>query len=406
MVASRMLQTGIDAGASLPSNKWSRKRNEWTHRDSLFSRKDKMKSLSVFEKPVYKGDNTVMLPSIGTVKVHGDVEDMDMRSFQLVETTRKTTRRTESHNRTYRLHIQVGVKAPKPATSDVIRGIDMGIVHGATTVDLDTGRHAFHDIPKDCRRSKNDTISKMCSELSRKRGGRGNRRIKHGGPGGGNGINGGSSNTSSNNKSKPRNPKSRSYRELQRRIQKKREKIANRQTNWERHASKRIAGGAGTVAMEDLNLNNMTARAKGKGRSAKRGLNREVAYSRPGTFQRQIGQACANAGVVVITVDPKGTSTTCHRCGHKDRESRISQGRFRCTNDKCYNDINADVNAAHNIATKAEAMAAGRPGGSSEGARLRRGIAPARSASKTREPSVGGIARAPVKGKGTTYPCI
>ena len=399
----------IDTAVNLPSNKWSNKRNKWTHRDSLFSMKGEAKSLSVFEKPVYKGNNMVMLPGIGTVKIHGDVEDLDMRSFQLVETTKRTTKRTEDHNRTYRLHIQVRTKAPEPAESGTIRGVDMGIVHGAATADLGTGRHRFHDLPKDCRRVKDDDISKMYSELSQKRGGRGNRRIRQDGKKGG-GVsdgaeskNGTRNNTSGNNRNKPRKPKSRGYRELQRKIRKKREKLANRQTNWERHASKRIADGAGTVAMEDLNLNNMTAKAKGKGSSAKTGLNREMAYSRPGTFQRQIGQACANAGVTVIMVDPKGTSITCHQCGHTDKESRVSRGEFRCTNDKCYNDINADVNAAYNIATKATAKAAGRRGSSSEGARSRRGIAPARSANNTREPSVGGNARAPEKGIGAVH---
>ena len=402
---------GCNNSANLPSNKWSNKRNKWRHRDSLFKRKGEQQSLSVFEKPVHKGNNMVMLPGIGTVKVHGDVEDMDMRSFQLVDTTRKTTRRTESHHRTYRLHIQVRTEAPKPAEYDTIRGVDMGIIYNATTVDLDTGHHKFHDLPNGCRRAKNDDISRMYAELSRKRGGRGNRRIKQDtkeGAGGvsdgadcGNGS-GNTNNTSGNNRNKARKPKSRGYKELQRRIQKKREKLANRQTNWERHASKEIADGAGTVVMEDLNLKNMTAKAKGRGSSAKTGLNREMAYSRPGTFQRQIEGACANAGVAVIMVNPKGTSTTCHRCGHNDKKSRISQGRFRCTNDKCYNDINADVNAAHNIAAKA----AGRQGLSSEGARNQRGIAPARSANSTREPSVGGIARAPAKGKSPGYFCM
>ena len=391
----------IDTAVNLPPNRWSNRRNRWRHRDSLFSRKGEAKSLSVFKCPIYKGNNKVMLPGIGTVKVHGDVEGLDMRSFQLVGTTKRTTRRTKNHNRTYRLHIQVGVRAPKPSESAVIRGVDMGIVHGATTVDLDTGRHRFHDIPDGCRRTKGDEISRMQAVLSRKRGGNGNRRIKHGGSGGGNGING--NNTSGNNRNKARKPKSRGYRELQRKIRKKRGKIANRQTNWERHASKEMADGAGTVAMEDLNLKNMTARAKGRGSSAKRGLNRGMAYSRPGTFQRQIGQACENASVTVITVDPRGTSMTCHVCGNNDRNSRTSQGRFQCTNDKCDNDINADVNAAHNIAVKA---AAGRPGWSSEGARLQSGIAPGRFPDKTREPSVGGIARAPRKGRSTVYFCI
>ena len=168
----------IDTAVNLPSNKWSNKRNKWRHRDSLFKRKGEQRSLSVFEKPVYKGDNTVMLPGIGTVRVHGDVEDLDMLSFQLVETTKKTTKRTKDRHRTYRLHIQVETKAPEPSESTVVRGVDMGIVHGAATADLDTGRHRFHDLPKDCRRAKNDDISKMYSEISRKRGGRGNRRTK------------------------------------------------------------------------------------------------------------------------------------------------------------------------------------------------------------------------------------
>ena len=394
----------IDTAVNLPSNKWSIKRNKWTHRDSLFKRKGEQRSLSVFRNPVYKGNGMLHLPGIGTVRVHGDVDGLDMLSFQLVETTKRTTKRTESHNRTYRLHIQVETKAPEPSESAVIRGVDMGIVHGAATVDLDTGSHAFHDLPKDCRRTKDDDISKMYSELSRKRGGggRGNRRIKQDGNGGsdsvsksadgGAGTNGDTkNNTSGRNSDKPRKPKSRGYRELQRKIRKKREKIANRQTNWERHASKRIADGAGTVVIEDLNVRNMTARGKGRGSSAKTGLNREMAYSRPGTFQRQIGQACANAGVTAITVDPKGTSITCHRCGHSDKESRVSREEFRCTNYNCDNDVNADINAAHNIASKAEAVAAGRPGWSSEGARHQRGIAPARSQTGRESQAPGGL---------------
>ena len=390
---------GGDTGASLPSNKWSNKRNRWSHEGNLFRRKGGRQALCVFKKPVSKGDNIIMLPGIGTVKVHGDVDGLDMRSFQLVETTKKTTRRTEGHNRTYRLHIQVGMEAPKPETSNVIRGVDMGIVHNATAVDLDTGYTEFHDIPDGSRRTKGDEISKMCAELSRKRGGSGNRRIKARKGG----ANDGDKNTNGNNRNRFRKPKSRSYKDLQRKIQKKREKVANRQTNWERHASKKIADGAGTVAIEDLNVRNMTARAKGRGSSAKTGLNREMAYSRPRTFLSQIEQTCKNMGVAVITVDPRGTSTTCHMCGRRDKNSRTSQGRFQCTNDNCDNDINADVNAAHNIAVKATA---GRQGLSSQGARFQRGIAPARSANNMREASMGGITRAPEKDRGTVYFCI
>ena len=218
----------IDTAANLPSNKWSNKRNKWRHRNSLFSKKGEMKSLSVFEKPVYKGNNIVMLPGIGTVKVHGDVEWLDMRSFQLVETTKKTTKHTENHNRTYRLHIQVETKAPEPSESTIVRGVDMGIVHGAATADLGTSHHTFYDLPKDCRRSKDDDISRMYSELSQKRGRRGNRRIRQNAKEGadcGNGTNDkDNNNTRGYNRNKARKPKSRGYKELHRKIRKKRER--------------------------------------------------------------------------------------------------------------------------------------------------------------------------------------
>ena len=400
----------IDTAANLPPNKWSHRRNRWSHRGNLFRRKCERQALCVFGKPVPKGNNIIMLPGIGTVKVHGDVEGLDMRSFQLVEMTKRITRRTEDCNRTYRLHIQTRTKAPKPSESAVVRGVDMGIVHNATTVDLDTGHPTFYDIPKDCKRTKNDGISKMHADLSRKRGGSGNRRIRQNGKGDSRGDASKQDKTGGQGRinrkagrNRPRRPKSRSYRELQRRIRKKREKITNRQTNWERHASKRMADGAGTVSMENLNLRNMTAKAKGWGRSAKTGLNREMAYSRPRTFLSQIEQTCKNMGVAVITVDPKGTSITCHRCSHKDKNSSISQAEFQCTNHDCGYAGNADVNAAHNIAVKATA---GRQGLSSQDARFQRGIAPARSANQTREPSVGGIDRAPEKDRSTVYFCI
>ena len=390
---------GIGTAANLPPNKWSGKRNRWSRANGLFRKKGERQALCVLERPVPKGGGLLHLPGIGTVRMHGDVEGLDMRSFQLVETTKKTTRRTGDRDRTYRLHVQARVEAPKSVECDIIRGVDMGIVHSATTVDLDTGYTEFHDIPDGCRRTKNDDISRMCAELSRKRGGSGNRRIRQNGKSGRQDKTGGQDRTNMKARhNRPRKPKSRGYKELQRRIRKRREKVANRQTDRERHASKRIADGAGTVVIEDLKVKNMTARAKGKGSSAKTGLNREMAYSRPGTFQRRIEGACANAGVKVISVYPGGTSTTCYMCGRRDKGSRVSQAEFICTNHKCECHINADVNAAYNIAARA---AAGRRGTSSKGARFQAGIAPGRSANNTQEPRVGGIAGAPEKGKST-----
>ena len=56
------------------------------------------------------------------------------------------------------------------------------------------------------------------------------------------------------------------------------------------------------------------------------------------------------AGCQVIGIDPRHTSQTCCRCGVRDRRSRVSQAIFRCRS--CGFELNADLNAARNIAVK------------------------------------------------------
>ena len=48
------------------------------------------------------------------------------------------------------------------------------------------------------------------------------------------------------------------------------------------------------------------------------------------------------------------TSQTCSRCGHVDKENRQTQEKFVCT--KCGFELNADHNAAINIARSEEFM--------------------------------------------------
>jgi putative transposase len=50
-------------------------------------------------------------------------------------------------------------------------------------------------------------------------------------------------------------------------------------------------------------------------------------------------------------VNPANTSRTCSTCGHLHADDRFAQDRWRCC--ACGLDINADVNAAINIATRA-----------------------------------------------------
>ena len=60
------------------------------------------------------------------------------------------------------------------------------------------------------------------------------------------------------------------------------------------------------------------------------------------------------AGVLVIYVDPRNTSRTCSKCGHVDKHSRKDQEHFVCTH--CGHSMNADINAAINIANRGAAV--------------------------------------------------
>jgi IS605 OrfB family transposase len=54
-----------------------------------------------------------------------------------------------------------------------------------------------------------------------------------------------------------------------------------------------------------------------------------------------------NAGLKVVSVDPKYTSQTCNCCGQKSRDNRQTQSDFMCR--YCNHKANADINAAKNI---------------------------------------------------------
>lgn len=60
-----------------------------------------------------------------------------------------------------------------------------------------------------------------------------------------------------------------------------------------------------------------------------------------------------DAGKLVLEIDPKHTSQRCSKCGHIDKKNRKGM-RFKCL--KCGFELNADLNAARNIAQKGRAL--------------------------------------------------
>ncbi len=125
----------------------------------------------------------------------------------------------------------------------------------------------------------------------------------------------------------------------------------DRSKDWVEKVSTDLARRFDVIRVEDLKIGNMSRSAKGSmerpGRHvrAKAGLNRGILRSGWGLLVRRLEDKAPGR---VEKIKPAYTSQTCSGCGHRDPESRESQSRFRCR--ACGLTVNADVNAAKNIA--------------------------------------------------------
>lgn len=110
-----------------------------------------------------------------------------------------------------------------------------------------------------------------------------------------------------------------------------------------------------TFVLEDLNIKNMSAKAKPKqdengnylknNQSAKRGLNKSISDSSISMFIQLLTTKTSDKRVKLV--DAKYTSQTCNCCGHTEKDNRKTQDKFKCVS--CGHEANADENAAKNI---------------------------------------------------------
>lgn len=99
-----------------------------------------------------------------------------------------------------------------------------------------------------------------------------------------------------------------------------------------------LKNGCGTIQMEDL-----SGITSGK---QPRFLKNWTYYD----LQNKIKYKAETAGIDVVLIDPKYTSQRCSCCGYISAENRKTQAEFVCQ--ECGFELNADYNAARNIATK------------------------------------------------------
>ena len=126
---------------------------------------------------------------------------------------------------------------------------------------------------------------------------------------------------------------------------------ADRRKDWCEQVSTGLARRFDVIRVEDLKVRNMTRSAKGtkevpgKNVAQKAGLNKAIQSSGWGLLVRRLEEKAPGR---VEKVSPAYTSQRCSACGQIDKESRESQAVFRCV--ACNYTLNADVNAARNIA--------------------------------------------------------
>lgn len=138
---------------------------------------------------------------------------------------------------------------------------------------------------------------------------------------------------------------------------------ADARKDWAEKVSTDLARRFDLIRVEDLRIADLTRSARGTvespGRNVrqKTGLNRAILASGWGILVKRLEHKAPGR---VEKIKPHFTSQRCSACGHVDRESRKSQAVFRCT--ACKFTLNADVNAARNIAAGHAVTARGGPG--------------------------------------------
>lgn len=103
-----------------------------------------------------------------------------------------------------------------------------------------------------------------------------------------------------------------------------------------------------TIVLEELSIE--SSKANGKS------FNKKLGSWSPSDLEAKIRYKAALAGIAVISVDPAYTSQTCSRCLHCERGNRQGSN-FECK--QCGFKLNADLNAARNIAALGQQHIAG-----------------------------------------------
>lgn len=145
---------------------------------------------------------------------------------------------------------------------------------------------------------------------------------------------------------------SENWKKAKKKITRLHSKIANMREDYLHKLTTEISKNHAVVVIEDLQVKNMSASAKGSieapGRKVKQksGLNRSILDQGWHELGRQLEYKLNWLGGKLIKVPPQYTSQTCNECGHVSTDNRKGT-KFLCLS--CGHEAHADVNAAKNI---------------------------------------------------------
>jgi putative transposase len=146
------------------------------------------------------------------------------------------------------------------------------------------------------------------------------------------------------------------------RVQRIHARIANARSDFLHKASNTISKNHAMIAVEDLQVRNMsrsasgTADAAGRNVRAKSGLNKAILDQGWGEFRRQLEYKTAWRGGFFVAVPPQNTSRTCPCCGHTSADNRKTQALFACV--RCGHTANADRVGAINVLERGQRLLA------------------------------------------------
>lgn len=267
---------------------------------------------------------TINIPKVKDLKcvIHRDefkyywnkVEDMRLNSYTISKTT----------NGKWYISIQVENKkwtAPveKIISEESIIGIDMGVIRPITTTDINDFNNPIFSKPFDDLKEMEKEVKRLNRIISLKM--ERNKDWKN----------------------------SNKYHRIRNKISSIQNKIKNKREHYQHLITSELVKkeGANLFVIEDLQVKNMSKRAKGKNVKQKSGLNKAILNVGFFGITSKLEYKAKEDGKKVIKTNPRNTSITCSCCGNVNKKNRVSQSVFLCL--ICGHRENADLNAGKNI---------------------------------------------------------